>query len=244
MTPSLNNKEHKPGCLANVSCLVIHPDGICPGPYGQCTCASIGNNALIFPKSNNKENYEDQLLSKCCQAPIMNSMSDEMTSFYVCRKCNKASDPVTYKSSKGEKIVTYRGEKRLISSLTEKEKENIITCLPEGAFSRVAELYPQSPLPSSEKWEEEFDGLYSTISCKDIPCILSKQGVVLGLDNIKSFISLEKEKSYNEGMEAMRKQILRMPTVFKYGEVSRAIESIPAVQAQMEALQALTNKGK
>ncbi len=37
----MNIKIHKPGCLANVSCLVIHPDGICPGPYGKCTCDSM-----------------------------------------------------------------------------------------------------------------------------------------------------------------------------------------------------------
>lgn len=34
-------KSHKQGCLANTSCLVIHPDGICPGPYGKCTCDVI-----------------------------------------------------------------------------------------------------------------------------------------------------------------------------------------------------------
>lgn len=34
----MDNKIHKPDCLLNVHCLVIHPDGICPGPYGTCTC--------------------------------------------------------------------------------------------------------------------------------------------------------------------------------------------------------------
>lgn len=42
----MNNKIHKPGCMANISCLVAHSDGICPGPYGKCTCDSI-NNAQI-----------------------------------------------------------------------------------------------------------------------------------------------------------------------------------------------------
>lgn len=33
--------QHKPGCMANLSCLVYHPDGVCPGPYGKCTCDEI-----------------------------------------------------------------------------------------------------------------------------------------------------------------------------------------------------------
>ncbi len=36
-------KIHKPGCLASVQCLVVHPDGRCPGPYGKCTCDSTPN---------------------------------------------------------------------------------------------------------------------------------------------------------------------------------------------------------
>lgn len=27
--------------MANTACLVIHEDGICPGPYGKCTCDEI-----------------------------------------------------------------------------------------------------------------------------------------------------------------------------------------------------------
>jgi hypothetical protein len=34
-------KQHKAGCLANVSCLVYHPDGVCTGPYGKCTCDQL-----------------------------------------------------------------------------------------------------------------------------------------------------------------------------------------------------------
>lgn len=34
-------KIHKSGCIANVSCLVIHSDGVCPGPYGKCTCDGL-----------------------------------------------------------------------------------------------------------------------------------------------------------------------------------------------------------
>jgi len=35
------NKIHKQGCLANVHCLVYHPDGVCPGPYGKCNCDEL-----------------------------------------------------------------------------------------------------------------------------------------------------------------------------------------------------------
>lgn len=31
-------EKHKPHCKINVQCLVYHPDGKCPGPYGTCTC--------------------------------------------------------------------------------------------------------------------------------------------------------------------------------------------------------------
>lgn len=41
------NKQHKPGCLANMSCAVYHADGICPGPYGRCNCDSIKDTSLI-----------------------------------------------------------------------------------------------------------------------------------------------------------------------------------------------------
>ena len=34
----MEQKQHKPWCMANISCLVIHLDGKCPGPYGRCTC--------------------------------------------------------------------------------------------------------------------------------------------------------------------------------------------------------------
>ncbi len=39
-------KEHKPGCLANTHCAVYHADGVCPGPYGKCTCDEIGSTLL------------------------------------------------------------------------------------------------------------------------------------------------------------------------------------------------------
>lgn len=32
--------RHDPGCMIHRSCLVIHPDGICPGPYGKCSCGA------------------------------------------------------------------------------------------------------------------------------------------------------------------------------------------------------------
>lgn len=37
----VDNKQHKPGCMTNLQCLVYHPDGVCPGPYGQCTCSYL-----------------------------------------------------------------------------------------------------------------------------------------------------------------------------------------------------------
>lgn len=33
--------QHKPGCMALINCTVYHADGICPGPYGKCTCDQI-----------------------------------------------------------------------------------------------------------------------------------------------------------------------------------------------------------
>lgn len=38
---NINNNNHKPGCMINTRCLVYHVDGVCPGPYGQCTCSQI-----------------------------------------------------------------------------------------------------------------------------------------------------------------------------------------------------------
>lgn len=40
-------KHHKPGCMANISCLVLHYDGICPGPYGKCTCDQLPDDKPI-----------------------------------------------------------------------------------------------------------------------------------------------------------------------------------------------------
>lgn len=33
--------QHKPGCMALINCTVYHADGICPGPYGKCTCDQV-----------------------------------------------------------------------------------------------------------------------------------------------------------------------------------------------------------
>lgn len=33
-------EKHHPMCNINLKCLVIHPDGVCPGPYGKCNCKS------------------------------------------------------------------------------------------------------------------------------------------------------------------------------------------------------------
>lgn len=41
-------KIHKQGCMANISCLAIHLDGVCPGPYGKCTCDTLPE-TLIMP---------------------------------------------------------------------------------------------------------------------------------------------------------------------------------------------------
>lgn len=32
--------KHKPMCKINMSCAVLHEDGICPGPYGKCDCGA------------------------------------------------------------------------------------------------------------------------------------------------------------------------------------------------------------
>ena len=37
---------HKENCKINMQCLVIHPDGICPGPYGKCTCETLEDRLL------------------------------------------------------------------------------------------------------------------------------------------------------------------------------------------------------
>lgn len=34
----LDRGNHESGCLINTRCLVYHIDGVCPGPYGTCTC--------------------------------------------------------------------------------------------------------------------------------------------------------------------------------------------------------------
>lgn len=46
--------------MANVSCLVIHPDGICPGPYGKCTC----DKPVQEEESKEKEAWEDEFDEK------------------------------------------------------------------------------------------------------------------------------------------------------------------------------------
>lgn len=47
--------KHEPGCMANMQCLVIHSDGICPGPYGKCTCK------LNSMPLNNNQSWEQDL---------------------------------------------------------------------------------------------------------------------------------------------------------------------------------------
>lgn len=32
--------KHDPMCKINMSCAVLHEDGICPGPYGKCDCGA------------------------------------------------------------------------------------------------------------------------------------------------------------------------------------------------------------
>ena len=54
----MNMKTHKPGCMINTSCLVVHPDGVCPGPYGKCTCDSISEapiNEAVMPSPTNNQ---------------------------------------------------------------------------------------------------------------------------------------------------------------------------------------------
>lgn len=51
-------KIHKPGCLANVSCLVVHTDGVCPGPYGKCTCEGSGTN--ITPPMSKLDELDEE----------------------------------------------------------------------------------------------------------------------------------------------------------------------------------------
>lgn len=43
------NKKYKPGCMALMSCAVYHEDGVCPGPYGKCTCDQIQDSKMIDP---------------------------------------------------------------------------------------------------------------------------------------------------------------------------------------------------
>lgn len=58
------NKIHKPGCMANIQCSVFHADGICPGPYGKCTCDGINSNTSIpsmtQPKQQTVHSTEDK----------------------------------------------------------------------------------------------------------------------------------------------------------------------------------------
>ncbi len=54
-------KQHKPGCMANIKCAVYHADGICPGPYGICTCDTIESNISVpipTPPHQDKEAWE------------------------------------------------------------------------------------------------------------------------------------------------------------------------------------------
>lgn len=48
-------KQHKSGCMANIHCAVYHPDGICSGPYGKCTCDEIEVSKTNMPKPNKEE---------------------------------------------------------------------------------------------------------------------------------------------------------------------------------------------
>ena len=53
----MNQKQHKPGCKINIQCLVYHQDGVCPGPYGTCTCDEI-TDSNTKPQANLPEvNY-------------------------------------------------------------------------------------------------------------------------------------------------------------------------------------------
>lgn len=53
-------KQHKPGCMANVACAVLH-DGPCPGPYGKCTCDET---KADVPSPQPKEESFKQILER------------------------------------------------------------------------------------------------------------------------------------------------------------------------------------
>lgn len=48
-------KIHKPNCMANVTCAVFHADGVCPGPYGKCTCDGNETNVSVPMPPNTKK---------------------------------------------------------------------------------------------------------------------------------------------------------------------------------------------
>lgn len=57
-------KQHKQGCLANTACAVYHPDGICPGPYGKCTCD--GTDSQVGGAMPSNKNTMNKCCKKCC----------------------------------------------------------------------------------------------------------------------------------------------------------------------------------
>ena len=52
-----DGKNHKPGCLIYFQCCVYHSDGICPGPYGKCSCGAI-NELQEFQDENYRKFLE------------------------------------------------------------------------------------------------------------------------------------------------------------------------------------------
>lgn len=73
-----NQRTHKAGCMANMVCAVYHPDGVCPGPYGKCTCDEIPNQ----PEPKLDIGHRPETTKECgC---------DNKT---ICIKCGKPQQP-------------------------------------------------------------------------------------------------------------------------------------------------------
>lgn len=73
----MSQKQHKPGCKGIMSCLVYHPDGVCPGPYGVCTCDQPNEY-----KSSREKEISDEIESMIKEEPSDNLVQKQLVRMY------------------------------------------------------------------------------------------------------------------------------------------------------------------
>src|SRR3990167_4330457 len=84
-------EQHKPGCMINRRCLVVHLDGICPGPYGKCSCHELPEpeKPMTQPITTCLALDCPERESVCCGAGSRRHEQPGASDYFVCAKCHK-----------------------------------------------------------------------------------------------------------------------------------------------------------